>query len=851
MTPAQKFVLSCRQTGESAARLSDWLDHHPAVLGLGHSAVRDDIESLAARLPPFVAAADTVPCIALLAPPRAGKIDLLFQILAARSPLTLGGFGARPLEPSAIRSLLPPDTSAGGCATLRFTSAEMPPTPRGFPLRVGLLSATDLAAITAAAAFASLPAPAAPTVAAKVEAVFGDLTGRLSPQALPGLSERDVLDLREFITARWPGEPALEALDAARYWERFREIAVHVAEPGRRRLFALLWNDDAGFTQLFNRLADGLDRLGHGSDGYCTPEALLGKDKTSGWMTRHPRSIIDAATLMTLDQPGGPIVPMMNRFGQTVDLERAVIAGLVAELPLHLGPCRLNDLAPADLLDFPVPPAIGTPALATATPANDNASQAAVHFARAKAIYLFERATQRRDVTALVAVLDATHEDDTFAPAIGDWVETAQGGNARARERVRRGLFLASPQRSSSAASDEAAIESVLRNIFGADQDWPAAWTPNRPLTEIFWYSPSEAASSQPHPAVAPTPATALTATGSQSPRQDSQVTQLVKSLGLASDNRIKLLQLNQALQDLRRRLRQTVLRHHTSNDPAALADWRRGTAVVVQDRLQFLVEQGRLSHLQRALLPTESGVLIQLAGAQAATASKHYDLTPSWRDAPGARPQSEQPMIPIGRLAELAVVHWFKSMRRATRSQRLCRELRIEPGVLHNLVDELQIGAQRCLLASEIASAYGQTAQVRPQSAQSGDTAILAPVTASGRDLARLAAYACRIMTAYLEVLGPVPSRGRSVSLRGNRTSYDLEVADGSSGGYASQGARPRGGARRSSRPSQTTWEISFVTLVEDNIASAQLLSGRGDKDRELGELIQLFASGPFEVEP
>jgi hypothetical protein len=39
-------------------------------------------------------------------------------------------------------------------------------------------------------------------------------------------------------------------------------------------------------------------------------------------------------------------------------------------------------------------------------------------------------------------------------------------------------------------------------------------------------------------------------------------------------------------------------------------------------------------------------------------------------------------------------------------------------------------------------------------------------------------------------------------------------------------------------------------MCLVEDNIAATHISSTRGDKDRELGELIQLFASGPFEVD-
>ena len=114
------------------------------------------------------------------------------------------------------------------------------------------------------------------------------------------------------------------------------------------------------------------------------------------------------------------------------------------------------------------------------------------------------------------------------------------------------------------------------------------------------------------------------------------------------------------------------------------------------------------------------------------------------------------------------------------------------------------------------------------------------------------MAAFACRIISAFLEVLGNVSGRGRNAAAGASRSqTRELEVADAPVGSYGSQTARPWGGTRRSTRPVQSQWDVSFVNLVEDNIATAHLLVGRGDKDRELGELIQLFAPGPFEVEP
>jgi len=863
MKPEQKFMLSCRQTGKAAGRLADWLEHNPLLLGTAHTAVCEDIACLAADLTPLAAAAETHPGIALVSTAPAAKSELLFSLLAIRSQTVVGEFGQRPMDAATIRTLFPSGDQAACCAIVRFSSDELPPAPRGFPIHVGLLSIVDIAAIITGASLSS-SGPLAPLPSlAEISDLFPELASRLSPQALPGLSERDVLDLRDQLNARWPGDATLATLAAARYWDQFREIAAHLPDRDRRRVLAMLWRNDAAYTKLFERLCDGLDKLGQGADGYCPTEALLGKDKASGWLTRHPRAIIDDATLRTIDQVPGPMLAMMNRYGQTVDIERSVVACLISEMTLHLATSRLTDLAPADLLDFPSPPPIASaaPRTAHATVSGDDLDAAIAHFARTKAVYLFERACHRRDTTSLVIVIDPDQDDDTYAQAIGDWVETTQGPNAHSRERVRRGLFVAALSAPHAGAPDDTRVQSIIRDVIGNKQEWPTAWTPNRPMTEVFWFTPEETASPQHNlnPGSASTVlATIAPAAGSVAQRSQSNIAQLLSALTLASNPRAKQLQLHQALQEKRRHIRQTVLRHHTSNDPSALAHWRRSTAVVVQDRLQFIIDQGRLGLLHRALMPGEGDLIvpIRVAERMAAAKSAATSRAAPWLeaganearglDAGGAKAPRQ-----AGAMATIAVAHWFGCMRRSARSLRLCRDLRIEMGVLHNLVDELQIGALRCGLASEIANAYLQAAPQRamePVHHASGGPARLAPAE---RDLIRLTAYACRIITAYLEVLGTVHGRGHGAQTRGPRApGYDLEVAGSASSGYGNSVARPLTGGRRTTRAALDQWEVSFVSLVEDNITSAHMIAGRGDKDRELGELIHLFASGPFEVE-
>lgn len=851
MNPEQRFILSCRQAGQAASRLSDWLEHNRLLLGTAHVAVCDDITCLAAALTPLAAAAEVPPAVALISTAPQLKFELLFQLLAIQHQTVVGELGQRPMDETTIRSLLPAAHIASRCAVLRFATSPPPPAPRGFPIQMGLLTVTEIATILAEAWMSNrLPGTPLPALD-ELLTVFPGLQSNLSPQALPGLSGQDIRSLRDQLESRWPDDPALAILNASRYWDEFHQIAPHLPDRDRRRLLALLWNNDPSFTLIFNRLCEGIDKLGQGASTYAPAEALLGKDKASGWLTRHPRSLIDDATLRALDATSGPQVAMMNRYGQTVDIDRAVAAGLVSEMTLHLAPAGLDALAPAELLDFPVPPQMtGLPPAAARSEAEAQSNalgMAVASFARQKAIFLFERACSRRDVTSLIVVVDPNQEDDTYAAAIGDWVEMAQGPTAHARERVRRGLFIAAAASTGDTNSEER-VRFVLTDIIGANQEWPTAWTPNRPLSAVHWFNPSELYN--PGSGTALTPASqinavgALTAGPAAAERAEVNTARLVSTLSQVTNANSKQLQLHQALGEKRRLMRQAVLRHHLSNDPAALSLWRRSTAVVVQDRLQYLMSKKRLGKLHRSLMPTEASLTVPVRAARQAAQKKALiaSNTSPWLASapPGANSD-------VTAMCETAVAHWFRCMRRAARSPRLCRELQIEMSVMNNLVDELQIGAIRCGVAAEIANAY-----LRSSPAGRNGTAV--PATADGEDdgkaLIRLSAYASRIINAYLEVLATNPARETGPSLATAGAGTEVDIAAERTSGYASHITRSMTSGRRRARPALNQWEFSFVTLVEENIASAHMMAGRGDKDRELGELIQLFASGPFEVD-
>ena len=857
MRAEQKLILGCRQTSEGLHRLTAWLDHNPKLLGATQTAIRQDAMAQASVVATVTSAVETPPGIGLISTDSNAKTDLLFDLLGIASTTKVSELAQRPMEAAALRELLPTSGGHTASAIVRLTAGEPPPTPRGFPIRLGLLSMVDLAAILTSAHWSRSRQAQLARLSHDVGVFFADSHERISPQTLPGFTDLDVADLRCGLESKWPNDPYLTTLAATRYWEQLAEIAPHLPDRDRRAALAILWSNERGSTTIFNGLCDALEKLGQGTEAYCPVEGLRGKDKTSGWLTRHPASILDASILHDLTVTTGVALPIMNRYGQTVDLARATIAGVTSDVTLHITGSRLNDLAPAEIVDFPVPVRLGSSPQGVARPGDDHnpgdIESAIADFAREKSIYLFERACSKRQVTSLVVAVDTGVEDDTYAQAVGDWIDDTQGADARSRERVHRGLFIAAPRldrRGNRVAA--AQIAARVRDVIGGGDEWPHAWTPNRAFTDIFWFASDadEPRRMTAHSIMAqsgvPSPAALMG-------QAHCDLSQLVSGLMNAASPQAKQVQLSSALSGVRRRVRPVLLRHHSSNDPAALTVWRRRAALVAHDRLLYVIEQGRLGLLYRALLPTQGEILSLLEtavieGSRLTHTSPAAAASPSAPSATAlASGKDGETSSAFRRLADITMTHWFSRLRRGARSARLARELRLEPHVMATLIDECQIGAVRCAIADEIVSACEESHAARIRLHDKLDR--FRDTDHDGVDLASFAAFAHRFINAYLEVLGRLPRRGQPGGVGAARSpSLELQVADGSPSVYG-MGA-PSKLAMRGPRASKPRMELSFLKLVEDNIASAYVLPARGDKDRELGEMIGLFAPGAFETD-
>lgn len=856
MTPAQRLTLSARQAAEQAQRLLAWFEHgrsdRPEIAGLV-----DEIESIAGDIGRVLDAIDVRPAIGIAGGYGTGKTALLAALTGAGEQPLRAEFSNREASLDVIASLLPSRAGARASAAVRLSSQELPAAPRGFPVRVRIIGQLDLIKLMFRAHASHIGvAPAQIPSATVVAGLFAAVERNLQPRAVAGLSARDVVDLREDVHGFDPFSPLLRVLAAAGYWDRLALTVAHLPEADRTRLVALLWNEEPVLTAIYAVLNAAIEKLGHATEVFCELGALVTREPATGWMVPHRASIISADALAGLAHALGPVplstVQVSGRFGGSIALDRAVIAALTAELPLTLTTSPVAGLAETDIVAFPGAPAvaelvradpaaafahaIGTAAAADGVVRGGLEPEAAVAiFAQAKSVFLLDRAARRHQLACLVTCLDpAEPPDDVFAGAIGDWIDAGQGAEPHHRERVRSGLFVvvtrplpAGAMRSRitpwrEAVTDAAVQRSVVEGI-GVDQDWPGEWTPNHPFDTYFAFDrPVRGGGPRP----AETHLRLVDRSASATASTSCDATALVSALSAVADRSKRHRLLGLHLGGLRRRLRSRVLRHHLSNDPMEIAEWRRQVANVAVNRLRRPMPGARSSSISAGTLIASLAVTDAELAAAIAVATPHGAVSEE-----GARTDphaaSENPSFRHDR-ASAAITYWLRAMRQCGRSARFCRHVGVPQTVMQHVIDELAIGAVRTGVAADITVAIERLPDaVRPGGA------------------VHLAAKAARIIDSYLaSIPRPVAEAAHE------RTSRAPSMPGTGSAGRQLDQLRTGPLEGRAAGFGGAGWTGAVAALVEANIAAVSGLVDASERDRELGELLTGFASSPFEVE-
>ena len=392
-------------------------------------------------------------------------------------------------------------------------------------------------------------------------------------------------------------------------------------------------------------------------------------------------------------------------------------------------------------------------------------------------------------------------------------------------------------------------------------RDWLAEWTPGQPFDNAFEL-PSQSPFAEPHPnasgnsshmpekerAALPSRTIAAscnielsgrtelarlaasTATHlSRTPASACHATQqLLEGVASVTQSAAKQRALRRAMGQCSMHVRARLLRFRPDAVPGDLEDWREQVAVLLERRLLRVARNRKLGLLLSSLALHEVELETIFRNSDYAALERRTSPTPppvvDVTPAAGSGNHERHPPVPRAlsvALAERAVGYWLSAMRRAARSDRLCREIGISPWMLEHLVDEVGMGGLRLGLVRHVAEVIEAQVIRRHQGART-----------------------------FAKVVGTV--------LHGFLQKLNVEISDNARGAAASYAesqqrtARERVASRIEGEALPNfadQWCKRLRSFIADNIAAAPYWSSSASND-DLARLLSEFSSSPIEVE-
>ena len=383
-------------------------------------------------------------CVGVFGPSQAGK-SYLVSALARRQdgPLKID-FGGEIKD--FLKDINPAGDRESTGLVSRFTKHKGDVDP-DYPVELRLLSETDLVKIIANSFLSdfdpnnmSIELPDEEQIRAAIRSAEQEARSG-APAA--HLDEIELFDLGEYFRRHFKSR--VGALDRADYWNALIRVGGRLPVAGRAKLFAMLWGGLETFTDLFISLATALERIGNPPEARAALSGLVPRETGN---PPRPNTIIDVAVLSRLNSPEDaqdtvPLKPVhKDGEGEPVELPRATLTALIAEVKLVMVDTPWPFFEHTDLLDFPgarsrlkltqLPPA-----------AADRDLQLRELFLRGKIAYLFQRFTDELELTAMLLCMPpSVQEVKDLAGMVRSWIETTHGATPAQRKRVRNALFL-------------------------------------------------------------------------------------------------------------------------------------------------------------------------------------------------------------------------------------------------------------------------------------------------------------------------------------------------------------------------------------------------------------------------
>lgn len=428
-------------------------------------------------------------CVAVFGPSQVGKSYLINSLSRRGGSAISVLFGKQEFD--FLRDLNPAGNQSEATGLVSRFTIEHRPAPDGFPVEVRLHSLADVIKIIANTYFLDFNVAVEAAGLQAEEDIKVELTtaqNALKPGA-GRLSEDDVLDIKDYITERFHGRRTEEMLRTSGFWDDFASMAPDLGADQEARLIEVIWGRTPRLTELYRLVRAALEKANFSEVAHCELNALKPRE----------RSILNIDSLDELGKAQSDTVHVKLQNGSTSELARAELTAIISELILTLSEKPADYFEHADLLDFPgyrprfeIPPAKMQAYL-------DQPDAFRELFRRGKVDYLFDSYRREQEISALLLCLGKGNQDvHAIPPLVDRWVKETHGSSPEMRKGKQTALFVIKTKFDTyfpeSEGADPSSGEAWKKTIgaeyvefLGRAGDWPTAWTPNEPFTNLFW----------------------------------------------------------------------------------------------------------------------------------------------------------------------------------------------------------------------------------------------------------------------------------------------------------------------------------------------------------------------------
>lgn len=472
----------CRELSENSRSAGAWLQDNAELVGSERAALQKDLRHAARFFDKCEQAALRKMCVGVFGPSQSGKSYLISTLASNTDKVLLTDFCGQTFD--FIKDINPVGGKESTGLVTRFTTTPPEGVTEAYPIRLRLLSETDVARVLANTYYADCDhkdAPNAEALAKELERLEG--RAKAGPVA-GGLTVDDVEELRDYVNKNFISRPRVQMFQNG-FWVRAMELAPRLELEDRASLISLIWDDVPEFKAVYLQLGAALQQLGNPTEATCGIDALIPRNN----------SIIDVELLKGLNNPSTDLLTVVGTGGRKADLPRALVTALTAEITIHMLEKPDDFFDHTDLLDFPGYRArykIGD--LRAKLGEEDMLKQL---FLRGKVAYLFERYREEKELTSmLLCIGPSTQEVQDLPQAVYEWICSTHGEKPEMRAGKAPALFFVLTkmdmefEKKAGSTLDEnrwsIRLESSLLKFFGQLHDWPQNWDGTHPFNNVF-----------------------------------------------------------------------------------------------------------------------------------------------------------------------------------------------------------------------------------------------------------------------------------------------------------------------------------------------------------------------------